>query len=265
MRSSFTLFLILIIFLSACHKNDSSGELTNPPQTVNPFIPNNQHVSVTTQHNNNNRTGWNASELLLNTSNVNAQHFGKLFSLKVDDEVYAQPLIVGGLLMDTVIHNVAYIATVSNSVYAFDADNGNLFWQKNFTQVGMKPPKNTEMGLCGGVYKNFSGNIGIVGTPVIDSVNKTMYFIARSSNGVDFVQYLHAIDIMTGSEKPGSPVKITASYSGDGDGSENHILTFNGKTQNQRQGLTLVNHRVYISWASHCDIIPYHGWIIGYN
>src|SRR5437773_1107238 len=167
MRSHSVLLLILI-FLSACHKNGNQQEPGNPngpgspPDSVKPFIPNSQHVSVTTQHNDNNRAGWNNSETLLNTSNVNAQNFGKLYSLKVDDQVYAQPLIVGGLPTDTVIHNVAYIATVNNSVYAFDADNGNLFWHKNFTQPGMRPPQNTDMGLCGGVYKNFSGNIGIV-------------------------------------------------------------------------------------------------------
>ena len=261
MRTPRTLAVIFVIFLFACHKNVKEMQ----QEHVTPFIPNDQHVSVTTQHNNNNRTGWNNSEALLTTTNVRAQSFEKLFTLKVDDQVYAQPLIVGGLMMDTVIHNIAYIATVNNSVYAFDADNGNLFWHKNFNQAGMRPPRNTDMGQCGGVYQDFNGNIGIVGTPVIDSVRRVMYFVARSTNGSNYVQYLHAISIMTGNEMSGSPVQINPAYPGDGEGSINHVISFDGKTQNQRQGLTLVNGRVYISWASHCDIIPYHGWIVGYN
>lgn len=255
----FPLCIIFILLFSCKKNNNSSAENTNS------FIPNSQHVSVTTQHNNNDRTGLNSSETLLNTSNVNAQHFVKLYSLKTDDQVYAQPLIVGGLMMDTVIHNVVYIATVNNSVYAYDADNGNLFWQKNFTASGKRPPRNTDMNGCGGVYQDFSGNIGIVGTPVIDPSSRVMYFVARSTNGIDYVQHLHAINIMNGNEMAGSPVQINLSYPGDGDGSINHVIAFNGKTQNQRQGLTLVNGRVYVSWASHCDIIPYHGWIAGYN
>jgi outer membrane protein assembly factor BamB len=232
---------------------------------VHPFVPNDQHISVATQHNNNYRTGWNNAEAHLTASNVNAQSFGKLFSLKADDQVYAQPLIAGGLKMDSLIHNVAYIATVNNTVYAYDADNGNLFWKKNYTQSGMRPPLNSDMGLCGSVYSNISRNIGIIGTPVIDSHTKVMYFVARSTDGNNYVQYLHAVDIITGNERSGSPVKITASVSGTGDGSEFGSIEFNGKTQNQRQALTLVNGRIYISWASHCDMIPYHGWIMGYN
>lgn len=243
----------------ACHKRDNGGSQGDP------FIPNSQHISVTTQHNDNNRSGWNSSEKLLTTTNVNNQDFAKLFSLTVDDQVFAQPLIVGGLKMDTANHNVAYIATVNNTVYAFDADNGHLFWHKNFTPNAMRPPRNTDMGSCGGTYEDFSGNIGIVGTPVIDSVRRVIYFVARGTNGNDYAQFLHAVDIMTGNEMAGSPVQITASYSGNGDGSNSGVILFNSKTQNQRQALTLVNGRVYITWSSHCDISPYHGWVMGYN
>ena len=260
----FRLFFSMgLLLLFACNKKDNKGGIVLPP--ANPFIPNSQHNSVITQHNDNNRSGLNSNEAVLNTTNVNDQKFGKLFSMKVDDQVYAQTLVVGSLKMDTVIHNVAYIATVNNSLYAFDADNGNLFWNKNFTQPGMRPPRNTDMGGCGGVYQDFTGNIGVVGTPVIDSLKKEMFFVARSTDGSNYVQHLHAINILTGSEMPGSPVLIAASVAGTGDGSSNNIVPFNGKTQNQRQALTLVNGRVYISWSSHCDIIPYHGWILGYN
>ena len=120
-------------------------------------------------------------------------------------------------------------------------------------------------GACGGNYKDFSGNIGIVGTPVIDSANSIIYFVARSTDGTNYVQDLHAVNIINGSEMPGSPVKIAATFSGSGSGSVNNIITFNPQKQNQRMGLTLVNGVVYISFASHCDWGPYHGWILGYN
>ena len=259
MKKNLTLLPFLLVILFGCKKN-SSGSLSS-----NPFVANSQHESVTTQHNDNNRTGLNSNETALTTSNVNSQQFGKLFTLPVDDQVFAQPLIVGGLTLSGQVHNVAYIATVNNTLYAFDADNGNLFWKKNFTQSGMRPPRNTDMGDCGGVYEDFSGNIGIVGTPVIDSVSKIMYFVARSTDGTNYVQYLHGVNILTGDEISGSPVQIDATYSGSGAGSTSNVLTFNSKTQNQRQALLLVNGRVYITWSSHCDIGPYHGWILGYN
>ena len=130
----------------------------------------------------------------------------------------------------------------------------------------MRPPKNTDMtGACSGNYKDFSGNIGIVGTPVIDPAAQTIYFVARSTDGINYVQYLHAVNIINGSEMPGSPVKITATCAGHGWGSINNVIAFNSQTQNQRMGLTLVNGIVYISFSSHCDWGPYHGWILGYN
>ncbi|MDE3213859.1 MAG: PQQ-binding-like beta-propeller repeat protein [Bacteroidota bacterium] len=260
MKKNLTLLPLVLVILFSCKKNPSGT------QTPNPFVPNAQHQSVTTQHNDNNRTGLNSNETVLTTTNVNSTQFGKLFSMPVDDQVFAQPLIVGGITMDGQVHNVAYIATVNNTVYAYDADNGNLFWKKNYTQGGMRPPRNTDMGSCGGVYEDFSGNIGIVGTPVIDSLTHTIYFVARSTDGNNnFVQYLHAVNILTGAEMAGSPVQINATYSGNGAGSTSNVLTFNPKTQNQRQALLLANGRVYISWSSHCDIGPYHGWILGYN
>lgn len=227
---------------------------------------NNHNISVLTQHNDNYRSGLNNHETKLTTSNVNSKQFGKLFSLPVDDQIYAQPLVVSNVNISNNYCNVVYIATVNNTIYAFDADSAQLYWKKNFTQPGMRPPKNTDMtGACSGNYQDFSGNIGIVGTPVIDSLSHTMYFVARSVSTNNFVQYLHAIDIITGSEMAGSPVKITATYNGGGAGNVNNVLTFDGQKENQRQGLTLVNGMVYITFAAHCDWEPYHGWILGYD
>ena len=163
----------------------------------------------------------------MTTSNVNTQQFGKLFSLNVDDQVYAQPLVVANLAISGAKHNVVFIATVNNTIYAYDGDTAKLYWQKNFTAPGMRPTRNTDMtGACGGNYKDFSGNIGIVGTPVIDPTFNTIYFVARSTDGTNYVQYLHAVNIINGSEMPGSPVKITATYTGNGKGSINHVNYF---------------------------------------
>jgi hypothetical protein len=189
-----------------------------------------------------------------------------LFTMPVDDQVYAQPLVVGHLAIAGGTHNVAYIATVNNTVYAFDADDGTLYWQKNFTVSGMRPPTRFDMtGACGGSYQDFSGHIGIVGTPVIDSVHGTMYFVARSTNGSAFVQHIHAVTITDGNEVAGGPRKIEPTYSGTGDGSSNGVIAFDAQRQNQRQALSLVDGIVYVTFSSHCDWGPYHGWILGYD
>jgi hypothetical protein len=258
-----SLVLLLIVFSCiSCKKKEAS----KPIITVSD-VPNDQHISVLTQHNNNTRAGLNDQEKKLTTSNVNSSTFGKLFTLSVDDQVYAQPLLVGNLPINAGNHNVAFIATVNNTLYAYDGDSGKPYWKKNYTASGMRPPRNTDMtGACGGQYQDFSGNMGIVGTPVIDSAAQTIYFVARStSNGVSFVQYLHAVNIIDGSERTGSPVKITATYNGTGDGNVNGVITFDAQKQNQRQGLTLLNGVVYVTFSSHCDWGPYHGWILGYN
>jgi outer membrane protein assembly factor BamB len=220
---------------------------------------------VVTQHNDNTRAGWNDNETALTTSNVNVQQFGKVFTIPVDGDVYAQPLVVGHVAIGDG-RNVVYVATVNNTVYAVDGDNGTVYWQKNYTAAGMRPPRATDMtGACGGNYNNFSSNIGIVGTPVIDSTSGTMYFVARSTNGSAFVQYLHAVNILDGNEVSGSPKAITAAVSGNGDGSVNGTVTFDPQRANQRPGLTLLNGIVYVGFSSHCDWGPYHGWILGYD
>lgn len=250
--------LPLLLLVATC----DDGGVTN----VTPRTPNPQSVSVLTQHNDNTRAGLNDNETVLTTSNVNVRQFGQVFAVAVDDQIYAQPLVVGKVPIGEGVHNVVYVATVNNTVYAFDGDDGRIFWQKNYTAPGMRPPRNTDMtGACGGNYRDFSGNMGVVGTPVIDATSSTMYLVARSMSSGTFVQHLHAVDILTGSERSGSPVQISATYSGTGFGSVNGVLTFNAQRQNQRQGLTLVNGTVYVSFSSHCDWGPYHGWILGYD
>lgn len=230
-------------------------------------------VDVIMNHNDLKRTGWNNKETILATDNVSGGNFGKIFSRDVDDEIYAQPLVLGNLPIAGGVHNVVFVATVNNTLYAFDADDPNIsspYWKVNLTYdtANYRPVNKADMtGACGGHYADFSGNMGIVGTPAIDTATNTLYVVARSKNkkSEDYVQYLHAIDVTTGAEKCGGPVLITATVQGSGDGSLNGNITFNAQTQNQRPGLLLYNNTVYISWASHCDWHPYHGWIMGYD
>jgi hypothetical protein len=250
---------LVFLLLATCRDSVAPASKKEPP-------PNPQSVSVLTQHNDNSRSGWNDNETALTTTNVNAQQFGKVFTLPVDDQVYAQPLVVGHVSIGGGDHNVVFVATVNNTVYAYDGDNGTLYWQQSFTAPGMRPPRNNDMtGACGGSYQDFSGNIGIVGTPVIDAGSGTMYFVARSTTGSSFVQFLHAVNIVNGNEIAGSPTKITATSNGNGDGSVTGVIAFDAQRQNQRQGLTLLNGIVYATFSSHCDWGPYHGWILGYD
>lgn len=228
-------------------------------------------VSVLTQHNDLGRTGANLHETILNTSNVNADHFGLIFTREVDDQIYAQPLIAAQVNLGAAgRHNVVVVATVNDSVYAFDADRPSVnapFWNVSFLAPNVVPPRSTDMtGACGGDYQDFSGNIGIVSTPVIDPVTETIYLLARTKeNGANYVQRLHALDLRTGVEKPHSPVVIAADYQGHGDGNVNGVIHFDSLRQNQRAGLALVKGVVYIAWTSHCDWGPYHGWLMGYD
>ncbi len=250
---------LVFLLLASCRDNVAPDGGTKPP-------PNPQSVSVLTQHNDNSRSGWNDNETTLTTANVNVRQFGEVFTLAVDDQVYAQPLVVSHVSLGGGYHNVVLIATVNNTLYAFDGDNGTLYWQKNFTAPGMRPPQHSDMtGACSGAYQDFSGNIGIVGTPVIEAATGTMYFVARSTTGGTFVQFLHGVNVADGSEVAASPTQITATTTGTGDGNVNGLIAFDAQRQNQRQGLTLSNGVVYVTFSSHCDWGPYHGWILGYD
>jgi hypothetical protein len=227
-------------------------------------------VSVLTYHNDDARTGQNTNETILTHANVNMNGFGLVSSRPVDDWIYAQPLVVANVsIPGKGTHNIVIVATVNDSLYAFDADDPSVtapYWQTNFLGPNIVAPRNTDMtGACGGNYQDFHGNMGIIGTPVIDSGSSTLYVVVRTKeNGSTYVQRLRALDITTGLERPYSPIVITATYQGNGDGNVGGTLTFNPQKQNQRWGLALVNGIVYVGWASHCDWGPYHGWLIGY-
>jgi hypothetical protein len=231
-------------------------------------------TAVLTHHNDLARTGANLAETELTTDNVNTNTFGLRFTRAVDDQIYAQPLVMTNVnIPGKGVHTLVIVATVNDSVYAFDADDSAVtqpYWTNSFLNPpNVVAPANTDMsaiGACGGGYQDFSGHIGIVGTPVIDPVAGTVYLVARTKEyGNSFVQRLHALDVTTGQDRPNSPVPIIATYPGSGDGSVGGVITFDSQRQNQRPGLALVNGVVYIGWSSHCDNGPYHGWIIGYD
>ena len=238
-------------------------------------------ADLLTYHNDLARTGAILDEVFLNTSNVNPESFGKVFSRPVDDEIYSQILYVSDVVIPgRGVHNVIYVATVNNTVYAYDADypdESTPLWVRNYNPENGRPVTNADLssgGACGGNYKDFSGNIGIVGTPVIDPSpfpgsdagdQGTIYFVTRTKTNGIYDQYFHAVDIRNGQSRPNSPVLIQGAVPGTGSGSSGGVLPFNSFTENQRPGLALVDGLVYIGWASHCDLGPYHGWLMGYN
>jgi hypothetical protein len=223
-------------------------------------------LAVLTQHNDNYRTGQNTSETILTPANVNQTKFGKLFSQAVDGFVYAQPLYVPTVTIPGLgTHNVVYVATEHDSVYAFDADNNSganaaPLWHTSFIDPahGITTVASGDVS-CGDLVPE----IGITGTPAIDISTNTIYVLAKTKENGAFVQRLHALDITTGLEKFGGPVVIQAKVTGTGDGS--NVVLFNPQREGQRAGLLLQNGVVYVAWASHCDIGTYHGWVIAYD
>ena len=216
--------------------------------------------------------GQNTSETALTTSNVNPDGFGKLFSVKVDSTVYPQPLYVPNLKMsDGQTHNVLFVETSNDSMYAFDADsNGGA----NAKPIWVTSLLNTDHGAASGATAipwqdtgspDVAPTIGITGTPAIDPSTNTMYVVgATKENGAYFAR-LHAIDITTGAEKSGSPVEIKATVAGTGNGSSGGQLDFSALWENQRPALALYNGYLYIGFAAHGDNGPWHGWLFSYN
>lgn len=224
-------------------------------------------IDVLTYHNDVARTGQNLLETTLTPATVSPSTFGRVFTRIVDGFVYAQPLIVSGLAIPGKgTFDVVFVATENDSVYAFDASGAvrKRLWKRRLTvpKSGGRAVKSREVGC-----EDLVPKIGVTSTPVIDLTSGTLYVVAKTKErGTgNFVQRLHALDLATGAEKLGGPVVITASVPGGGDGSVGGMIAFDPLRQHQRSSLALVNGVVYISSAAHCDIGPYHGWIIGYD
>jgi Malectin domain/Legume lectin domain/Chitobiase/beta-hexosaminidase C-terminal domain len=219
-------------------------------------------TSILTQHYDTARTGQNTTETVLTPADVNSTLFGKLFSLPVDGYVYAQPLYVPALAIPgNGTHNVLYVATEHDSLYAFDADTGSQLWKVSFLINGATTLSPSNVGNT----QDINPEIGITGTPTIDSTTNTIYVVVNTLEGSNIIYRLHAMDITTGAEKFGGPVLMTASAPGTAPDGNGTTVPFNGQWENQRPGLLLLNGFVYIGFAAHGDNGPWHGWILAYN
>jgi hypothetical protein len=241
-------------------------------------------VNVLTYHNDNSSTGRNVAETILTPANVNFKTFGVLFRTKVDGNIYAEPIFESGVNITVGpsrgTHNVTFVATEHDSLYAIDADNGHILWHDSFINpsAGITPVPATDTG-SGAIIPE----VGITGTPVIDPMTNTLFLDANTKEvhggSTHYVHRLHAIDVTSGAEKFGGPATIAdtikhgANFTyvsgpfvfGKGSGSIGGKITFNALRQLQRPALTLSHGVVYLAYGSHDDIDPYHGWVLGYS
>jgi hypothetical protein len=202
-------------------------------------------------------TGQNRFETLLTPRNVNAATFGKLFPAPVDRDVYAQPLFVRDVaVVGQSTHNVVYVATENDTIFAIDADTGAELFRSN---LGPAVPK--DQLPC----PDMGPQIGITGTPAIDLVTDTFYVAAKTFSGGSTFFHMHAIDLASGKEKDGSPVLITATLPGTGTGKRNGAVTFAAVPQLQRPGLVLTNGQVIIAFGWLRDRGAFHGWVVAYD
>ena len=242
--------------------------------------------SMTTYHYDNSSTGQNLLESQLTPSNVNATTFGKLFTTPVDGQVYAQPLylsnvnVTGGSSLG--LHNVAYVATEHDSLYAIDTNSGAVLWKVSF----INPAAGITTVPSGDVAtSDLTPEIGITATPVIDASSGILYVVAKTkrTSGSHYVQTLYAIDVGSGAIKGSTVIADTiatnpsntgsSSYTyvsgpavaGSGAGSSGGVVRFNALRELGRTGLTLANGNIYMAFASHGDNGPYHGWVLSYN
>jgi len=220
-------------------------------------------ADVLTYHNDIARTGQNLNETVLTTSNVTSAKFGKLGFYSVDGLVDAQPLYASNVAVPgNGTHNLLLAATEHGSVYAFDADSGTTIWHTSMLKAGETTSDNRG---CDQV----TPEIGVTSTPVIDrtrGANGVVYAVAMSKDGSgNYHQRLHALDLALGTELFSGPAEIQAKYPGTGDNSDGTNVIFDPGQYKERAALLLMNGILYTSWASHCDIRPYTGWIIAYN
>ncbi len=229
-----------------------------------------QQPLVATAQYDNLRTGANTAETALTPRNVTRDHFGKLFVIPMDGDVYAQPLYVPHLTMGGKgSHDVVFVATEHDSVYAIDAaESGAPLWRASFINpaAGVNTLSERDM-QCGFI----APEVGITSTPVIDARSGTIYVLVRTaergSDGVvRFYQRLHALDLATGAEKPGSPVLIRASVTTRAwFGFFNKEIAFHAALENPRAALLLSGGNVYLAFGSACDVGPYYGWVLAYD
>jgi hypothetical protein len=228
---------------------------------------------VYTYHNDLARDGANEQEYALTPSSVSGGNFGKLFSCAVDGALYGQPLWVAGLTIGGAQHNVVFVATEHDSLFAFDADaipcaalwSVSLIDGAHGGAGGETPvPAGSTGYLVGRGVGDLAPEVGVTGTPVIDPASNTLYVVSKSvsANQTAFFQRLHAIDLATGNERPGAPATIVGTYPGSGDGTS--TVVFDPRAENQRAALALIDGVIYIAWAAHEDSPPWYGWVMAY-
>ncbi len=255
-------------YYTATATNDAGLAFASPSASFT-TLTNAGLVAVWTYHNDNTRQGANTNELILTPLNVNTNNFGRLFSYAVDGHIYAEPLVMTNVTVPGQgVHNVVYVATEHDTVYAFDADsnngaNGGLLWRTNLGVSAVMP--NNDFGNRYGPYHDLTPEMGITSTPVIDPIAGTIYLDVFTHDGTAYNHRIHALDITTGAERPGSPVLVAASVPGAGVDSVGGVVTFSAKQHFQRPALTLAGGMVYAAYSSYADTDPYHGWVIGWN
>jgi len=236
----------------------NSAVFDNVTITSTPVNPGGPDVDVTTYKYDLARTGLNDKETRLTTANVRSATFGLLRILPADGTIYAEPLYLSALDIGGTPHNVVFVATEHNSVYAYDADSGSKLWQVSVTAAGETTSDNRS---CTAI----SPEIGITATPVIDrhaGPHGAIYVVAMSEDSSGgFHHRIHALDVTNGSELFNGPTEIVATYPTAGGGS----TTFDPGQYEDRAGLLLLNGEIYTTWASHCDFEPYGGWIMAYS
>ncbi len=242
----------------------------NPPATsmsatltVNSAAPPPSPVTVLMYHNDLGRTGLNPNETILTTSNVNSTGFGKIGTISVNGLVDAEPLYVGNMTVNGAKHNVLFVATEEDMVYAFDADTFAQLWSASMVAAFPGEAPSDDRG-CGQVEPV----IGITSTPVIDlsaGPNGTIFVVAMSKDSSgNYHQRLHALDLTTGNDRLAAEA-VQASAAGTGTGSSGGMQTFSPGTYEERAALLLLNGMIYTTWTSHCDFPNYTSWVLAFN
>ncbi len=260
----------------------TASSVVEPSSSASASIAVTDLAGVLTYHNDLARDGANTQEYALSSSTVTPATFGKLFACAVDGAVYTQPLWVPSLSIAGGTHNVIFVATQHDSLYAFDADATPCvtYWQAKLLDslhggtAGEAPVVWDDVGYC---YGDVYPEVGVTGTPVIDPTTDTIYLVAASEiPGAQsgncqlpagaYYHRLHALDLATGNEKFRAPVTIAAQVMGTGDGSSGGFVNFDSQLEHQRAALALSGDgTVYVAFAAHEDATPYHGWLLGYQ
>lgn len=230
---------------------------SSPPPSQPPPTPT-SNTDVTTYRDDVSRTGANLTESVLTPGNVNSSSFGLLRVLSVDGKVDAEPLYLSHLSVGGAPHDVVFVATEHDSVYAFDAQTGATLWHVSVLGSGETPSDNRG---C----SQITPEIGVTSTPVIDKSagpHGAIFLVAMSKDASsNYHQRLHALDVTTGAELFNGPTTINPTYSSSAGG----LKTFSPGQYAERAALLLENGTIYTSWTSHCDIQPYSGWVVGFS